>query len=86
MLRSEGSRDEGRGKRQKEGVGRVNGKVCFGFLLLEDPCPSDYAHGQRYSVEIQETPHPMSLTKRHVKVKYVSVFFISSISVKETFS
>ena len=55
VLRSEGSRDEGRGKRQEEGVGRVKGKVCFGFFLLDDPCPSDYAQGQRCSLETQET-------------------------------
>ena len=56
VLRSEGSRVEGRGKRQEEGVdskqyavGRIKGKVCFGFLLLDDPCPSDYAQEQGIS-------------------------------------
>jgi len=38
VLRSQGSRDEGRGKSQEEAVGRVKGKVCFGSLLLDDPC------------------------------------------------
>jgi len=46
VLRSEGSRGEGRGKRQEEGVdskqyavGRIKGKVCFGSLLLETLVP-----------------------------------------------
>jgi hypothetical protein len=34
------------------GVDRVKGKVCFGFLLLDDPCPSDYARGQRNFLRI----------------------------------
>jgi hypothetical protein len=50
VLRSEGSRDEGRGKRQEDWVGikQGKGKVCFRFLLLAEPCPSDYAQGQRF--------------------------------------
>jgi hypothetical protein len=55
VLRSEGSRVEGRGKRQEEGVdskqyavGRIKGKVCFGFLLLDDPCPLDFAQGKGF--------------------------------------
>ena len=51
MLRSEGSRDEGRGKRQEDWVGskQGKGKVCFRFFLLDEPCPSDYAKGHRFS-------------------------------------
>ena len=29
-------------------------KVCFGFLLPDDSCSSDYDHGQRYSPEINK--------------------------------
>jgi len=57
VLRSEGSRDEGGGERQEEGqaVGsrQGKGKVCFGFLLLDDPCSSDYAQRQRSSSKSQ---------------------------------
>ncbi len=50
--RSEGSRDEGRGKRQEQGVGSRHGKgkVCFGFFLPDDPCPADYAQGHGCSL------------------------------------
>ena len=56
MLQSKGSRYEGGGKRQEQGVGSMEGKgkVCFGFLLLDDPCPSDYALGQRNPSGSQE--------------------------------
>ncbi len=63
VLRSQGSRDEGRGKRQEEGVGikQGEGKGCFRFLPLDDPCPSDFAHGQRCSLETQKIPDPKRL-------------------------
>ena len=30
------------------------GKVCFGFLLPDESCSSDYDHGQRYTPEINK--------------------------------
>jgi len=64
VLRSEGSRDEGRGKRQEEGIGskQGKGKVCFGFLLLDDPYPSDYAQGQRFLQKTQQASTVRMLT------------------------
>ncbi len=57
--------EEGKGKREEEGGSRQGkGKVCFGFLLLDNPCSSDYDHGQRCSLEAQETTILFFLTKR----------------------
>ena len=50
-------------KREEEGGSRQGeGKVCFGFLLLDHPRSADYAQGQRCSQETRETPVHFILT------------------------
>jgi hypothetical protein len=45
-----GRKEAGRKGRKNAAGGRYGkGRVFFGFILLDDPCPSDYAQGKRGS-------------------------------------
>ena len=48
MEEGRGNRDEGRGKRQEKGVGRVRKNCVLGFSS-DAPCLSDSGQGRRHS-------------------------------------